>query len=287
MLLQQSVRLLGTGCQPPTLAVSLLGWKLTTTLYDLSEPESKDRQSKDGDSKDAENNSVTCEGSMAQLKCESGQVISVVKANYGRLDGKKCSRGRPRAQLRNAACKNPANKVSEKCDGKQKCFIKASNSVFGDPCRGTYKYLEVDFINSVTCEGATAKLRCAVGQVISILEANYGRLESGKCAKGRPKSQLRNVKCSNPASKFIITVRFRFRCDGKRSCNIRASNSMFGDPCRGTYKYLEVDYVCQGESSRTHYPERFTFSICCQHCAKRSTDRLTIQGPDDSVTVQS
>ncbi|XP_029975050.1 uncharacterized protein LOC115408432 isoform X2 [Salarias fasciatus] len=225
-------------------------YKYLEVDFVCQEPESKDRQSKDGDSKDAENNSVTCEGSMAQLKCESGQVISVVKANYGRLDGKKCSRGRPRAQLRNAACKNPANKVSEKCDGKQKCFIKASNSVFGDPCRGTYKYLEVDFvcreakkkageINSVTCEGATAKLRCAVGQVISILEANYGRLESGKCAKGRPKSQLRNVKCSNPASKVSET------CDGKRSCNIRASNSMFGDPCRGTYKYLEVDYVCQ------------------------------------------
>lgn len=35
-----------------------------------------------------------------------------------------------------------------------------------------------------------------------------------------------------------------YRCNGKNSCTVSASNSVFGDPCGGTYKYLEVSYVC-------------------------------------------
>lgn len=38
-----------------------------------------------------------------------------------------------------------------------------------------------------------------------------------------------------------------YSCNGKNSCTIRASNSVFGDPCVGTYKYLEVSYVCECE----------------------------------------
>ena len=35
-------------------------------------------------------------------------------------------------------------------------------------------------------------------------------------------------------------------CEGKPSCTLSASNGVFGDPCRGTYKYLDVKYVCRG-----------------------------------------
>ena len=28
-------------------------------------------------------------------------------------------------------------------------------------------------------------------------------------------------------------------------CEIRASNAIFGDPCEGTFKYLEVRYSCE------------------------------------------
>lgn len=33
-------------------------------------------------------------------------------------------------------------------------------------------------------------------------------------------------------------------CNGKNSCTVRVSNSVFGEPCVGTYKYLDVAYVC-------------------------------------------
>ena len=34
------------------------------------------------------------------------------------------------------------------------------------------------------------------------------------------------------------------RCDGESSCQVPAKNNIFGDPCRGIYKYLEVNYNC-------------------------------------------
>lgn len=43
---------------------------------------------------------------------------------------------------------------------------------------------------------------------------------------------------------FSVMPFYVYRCNGKNSCTISASNSVFGDPCYGTYKYLEVSYVC-------------------------------------------
>lgn len=33
-------------------------------------------------------------------------------------------------------------------------------------------------------------------------------------------------------------------CQAKQSCQLLASNSIFGDACPGTQKYLEVHYQC-------------------------------------------
>ena len=35
------------------------------------------------------------------------------------------------------------------------------------------------------------------------------------------------------------------RCNGQNRCEVQASNSVFGDPCGHTYKYLEVSYQCK------------------------------------------
>ena len=34
------------------------------------------------------------------------------------------------------------------------------------------------------------------------------------------------------------------KCNMKRECVVPANNSVFGDPCHGTYKYLEIIYQC-------------------------------------------
>lgn len=36
----------------------------------------------------------------------------------------------------------------------------------------------------------------------------------------------------------------RTTCEGKQSCSIKASNSVFGDLCKGVAKYVFLNYSC-------------------------------------------
>ena len=44
---------------------------------------------------------------------------------------------------------------------------------------------------------------------------------------------------------------FIIRCSAKRSCSLVVSSAVFGDPCPGTEKYLEVHYSCVSRQSIT------------------------------------
>ena len=37
----------------------------------------------------------------------------------------------------------------------------------------------------------------------------------------------------------------RARCQGGSSCHVPVDSTIFGDPCPGTYKYVEVHYSCE------------------------------------------
>ena len=39
-------------------------------------------------------------------------------------------------------------------------------------------------------------------------------------------------------------------CKGKKTCTVPANNNVFGDPCGGTYKYLEVSWKCVKGNSK-------------------------------------
>ena len=53
-----------------------------------------------------------------------------------------------------------------------------------------------------------------------------------------------------------------FRCEGKPHCKIPVDSTIFGDPCPGTNKYVEVHYYCKankqfsntGHSGTTNKP---------------------------------
>uniref|UniRef100_A0A8C7KJC0 SUEL-type lectin domain-containing protein n=1 Tax=Oncorhynchus kisutch TaxID=8019 RepID=A0A8C7KJC0_ONCKI len=75
---------------------------------------------------------------------------------------------------------------------------------------------------------------------IRIQRANYGRRQHDVCSIGRPHQQLKNTNCLSQST----TSKMAERCDGKRQCIVKVSNSVFGDPCVGTYKYLDVAYTC-------------------------------------------
>jgi hypothetical protein len=67
-------------------------------------------------------------------------------------------------------------------------------------------------------------------RVIDILSASYGRTRQGLCGRNG------NTYCHAGISMRVA----RFECQEQRRCVLYAKNSEFGDPCRGTVKYLEV-----------------------------------------------
>ncbi|XP_028435614.1 L-rhamnose-binding lectin SML-like [Perca flavescens] len=190
---------------------------------------------------------ITCGsdgGNVQRLSCDDG-VIRVRRALYGRADAVTCSEGIPRAQLANTHCSQAGtvDVVKGRCDGERECELNNNDFSTSDPCSGIYKYLETTYtclpeIHLVACEGSLAKLQCDHKQVIFVSSANYGRSDQTTCIYKRPLDQIQMVSCSSPAGKVADS------CNGENRCNISASNSVFGDPCVGTYKYLEVSYIC-------------------------------------------
>ncbi|XP_056096482.1 L-rhamnose-binding lectin CSL3-like [Rhinichthys klamathensis goyatoka] len=182
-----------------------------------------------------------CEGGSAYLSCDLG-FIKVIKANYGRTDHKTCASGKPANQLSNKHCfrKTSLYTMSNRCDGRKSCTVPAVNSVFSDPCVGTYKYLDVSYVciptkRSVTCEFSQSVIVCDIGTIF-VHHANYGRRDLVTC----PHKLATTPDCYSPQTSSL-----RSRCNGRKSCHVNASNSVFSDPCRGVHKYLEVSYSCK------------------------------------------
>lgn len=206
---------------------------------------------------------IACEGSTLNLQCASG-LINVIRVNYGRQSSTICNGGP--ANVVNCVSKNSFDIVNAKCDNKQLCSIEASNNVFGDPCVGTFKYLQVEYAcinpsklnwnsyseklfcnffiiigstakNALACETSNLNIKCGLREVIQIHSANYGRTSMKICNQHGP---ILTDNCVTPNSKTIVSK----YCSGKQSCSIPATNDVFKDPCNGTSKYLTVDYVC-------------------------------------------
>ncbi|XP_078313062.1 zonadhesin-like isoform X2 [Crassostrea virginica] len=95
------------------------------------------------------------------------------------------------------------------------------------------------------CENSQRTITCPPGSNLRIFSAFFGRSNRKVC-----RGTIRTLRCS---SKNAL-AKARGLCDGRQSCNVRASVSVFGDPCRGTSKYLEVSYACQTVSPQPPKP---------------------------------
>ena len=84
------------------------------------------------------------------------------------------------------------------------------------------------------------RITCGSGTHIHVLWANYGRTVGGQTCPGA----VYTTECRAGSSLSKV----RQLCEKKTTCNLHASNSVFGDPCRGTVKYLEVHYTCGTKS---------------------------------------
>ena len=88
------------------------------------------------------------------------------------------------------------------------------------------------------CQGQRLRLRCEGDYIIRILGAKYGRLEPGSSIC--PHENITDMDCRAPDVLLKMTV----RCGNKHKCTVKADHTMFGDPCPGTFKYLDVIYRC-------------------------------------------
>ncbi|XP_051913367.1 L-rhamnose-binding lectin SML-like [Hippocampus zosterae] len=181
------------------------------------------------------------------LHCDHG-VITVRQALYGRANSHICTEGKSPRELANVKCSRPGTteQLKKSCDGKSMCEVAIDDFRTPDPCVDTFKYLQTNFsclpaVTCVVCEESEARLYCEHGQVIFVFGADFGRRDQTTCARQKPLSEIQNVQCVHPTD--IVAK----RCNGKKSCRIMASRDVFGEPCEGTYKYLEVSYTC-------HYP---------------------------------
>ncbi|KAL1132643.1 hypothetical protein AAG570_010595 [Ranatra chinensis] len=124
------------------------------------------------------------------------------------------------------------------------CAVIASNGIFGDPCGGTVKYLEVayrciygDKRRVVGCENSHIEISCGAGEVVELEEVLYGRTNAATCNR----HPILTNSCGTPAAKGVLQK----ACNGMSSCSVPATNGVFGDPCVGTVKYLDVTYKCR------------------------------------------
>ena len=104
-------------------------------------------------------------------------------------------------------------------------------------------------------------MSCQADEQIDVVQAAYGRLNNEICPYnwkvGIPNAQLLSSTslCLANNSLWIVSNRFnvfkkwvsgcRFRCNGEERCMVEAENAVFGDPCYGVEKYLEVWYTCK------------------------------------------
>ena len=93
-------------------------------------------------------------------------------------------------------------------------------------------------------------MKCPLNYVISVTSANFGRTaDNGGFCSNDLDHHDHNDNCHSPNSFSIVQQ----KCDTKNLCRVGANTAIFGDPCYGTLKYLEVRYACEPEEGNHTY----------------------------------
>ncbi len=123
-----------------------------------------------------------------------------------------------------------------------KYAIRSTLQPFGNGNVGALyrKQLPATTATAIACEGNQFAASCPGGQTITqITSVLYGRSDTSTCVH----SAMSNTGCAASSSTILSIV--QNACLNKASCAFTVTNdSMGGDPCGGTYKYLKVTYVC-------------------------------------------
>ncbi|XP_022112035.1 uncharacterized protein LOC110991138 [Acanthaster planci] len=185
---------------------------------------------------------TVCEREWLRIDCPAGVGIRVIDANYGRYSGENVCGARGN---KNCVSRNALPAVQTKCQGKRWCKVPATDAFFSDPCPSTSKYLRIYYKcdypimrRKSVCQGRNLGLDCGSGNVIKIDYALYGRVHgSAVCSS----SALKDFNCQAENALSVV----KNKCEGKKWCSVPANNYTFGNPCKGTHKYLFVRYYCK------------------------------------------
>ncbi|XP_073981342.1 L-rhamnose-binding lectin ELEL-1-like [Rhodnius prolixus] len=90
---------------------------------------------------------------------------------------------------------------------------------------------------SIACEHHELLIGCHNDSYLRIENVTYGRKSRAICPWD---GSMFRVDCVAETGLNIM----QSRCNNFRNCTVNASNTVFGDPCFNTYKYLEVEYSC-------------------------------------------
>ncbi|KAJ7393802.1 hypothetical protein OS493_003465, partial [Desmophyllum pertusum] len=90
------------------------------------------------------------------------------------------------------------------------------------------------------CDGYTRQIDCFDGQHIHVDEASYGRQDTRTC-RAIGAGSTSDTDCDASVSVRYVLQQL---CNNQKSCSLSANSALFGNPCPGTYKYLQVEYHC-------------------------------------------
>jgi len=184
---------------------------------------------------------VACESQSLNVTCQPGEKIHLVKAAYGRHTNESCPTSTYTNPTSLCLATNSLKVVGDRCQDSEMCSVEASNIMFGDPCYGVQKYLEVVYTcqkRASACESQSLDMSCQPGEKIHVMNAAYGRHTNGICPTSTYNPALL---CLANNSLKVVTD----RCNNRERCSVEASNTLFGDPCHGVAKYLQVLYTCK------------------------------------------
>ncbi|XP_023232841.1 latrophilin Cirl-like isoform X3 [Centruroides sculpturatus] len=95
-----------------------------------------------------------CEGSKLHIKCDEGQLINLIRANYGRFSISICNEHGNLDWSVDCMSHRSFREMQQRCSLRTQCIVKVDSDTFGDGCPDTYKYLEVQY--TCTLEATTA-----------------------------------------------------------------------------------------------------------------------------------
>jgi hypothetical protein len=99
-------------------------------------------------------------------------------------------------------------------------------------------YFYFIFFRAIACEREHVVLQCPNNLRVNILSSNYGRTNTKLCCPV-------NVKCDTKTCVSDFYEDTSEQCNLLSTCVLHASNHLYGDPCPGVNKYLEVYYTCE------------------------------------------